>query len=433
MQLRVLIAGIVAGLNAGIAMPLFAGPAVAGQADTTTLRSLRVPLDHDNPAVGHVTLQYDLGAPFDRRKPTVLVVADAQQFYVRPGAMAGLQADLFGPGFNVVGLIGRSHAADIARRIAPDPGAPDWELAWRYLRSRQWVGDLDSLRRHLLGPTARVMLYGRSGGAFLVHEYLAHHGRHVSRAFTASVLLRQLDAQLGFQHDRFWQEFGVQDERLRAQLSAHLAAAGARRPTLITLLQRQNFFVPVENLAAERVALVKEILAGDEAALSRRRTNYQVDAVAALLEGPLGPGIRVRLYEFVQPLLARLLATPGVIRPNIENEAGDAEPLLALQRAGRIPAPGFDAAALHALRRTEVFVLAGRHDHTADYRSQMVLAAHYPRQQVFVADDGHQLNRLNEAGVKPRIVQAFLRAGLGAPTLQAALADAEALRWREGD
>jgi hypothetical protein len=424
------VAGIVAATTALLVGP---GLAQAPAARASTPHTLRVPLDHDHPRAGSLHVEYDLGAPFDARRPTVFVVADAQQFYVRAGAMAGVQADLFGPGFNVVGLIGRSRAADMGPRITSPSGTIDWSLAWRFLNSRQWVGDLESLRRHLLGPRGRVLLYGRSGGAFLVHEYLARHGQHVRRAFTSSVLLRQLDAQLGFQHDRFWQELGAQDERLRAALGAHLAATGAQRPTLIKLLQRQNFFVPVERLAAERAALVQEILASDQAALARRRESYQVDAVAALMAGPSGPGIRVRLYEFVQPLLARLPTTPNVVRPNIENEADAAEPLLALQRAGRIPAPRFDAGALHDLRQTEVFVLAGRHDHTADYRSQMVLAAHYPRHSLLLADDGHQLERLDAAGLTARLAQAFLRDGLGAPTLQALLAEADALRWREGD
>src|SRR5262245_33565661 len=67
--------------------------------------SLQVPLDHGQPGGPAAAIDYELGAPFDPGKPTVLVVADAQQFHLRPGALAALQRDQFGDGFNVVGTV----------------------------------------------------------------------------------------------------------------------------------------------------------------------------------------------------------------------------------------------------------------------------------------------------------------------------------------
>jgi len=90
---------------------------------------LEVPLDHDQPDGPTIELYYEFGAPFDRSLPTVLVVADGQQFYLRRGALRELQESLFGPGLNVVGLVGRGSDPGVApHAIGPD-GKPDWEKA----------------------------------------------------------------------------------------------------------------------------------------------------------------------------------------------------------------------------------------------------------------------------------------------------------------
>src|SRR5579872_1648607 len=75
--------------------------------EAQTLRSLSVPLDYSHPNAGSASLAYELGASFDAHKPTVIVVADGQQFYISAGQTAELQRKLFGPDVNVVGLITR--------------------------------------------------------------------------------------------------------------------------------------------------------------------------------------------------------------------------------------------------------------------------------------------------------------------------------------
>src|SRR5579864_9089433 len=79
--------------------------ALAG--DDGLARKIIVPLDYADPKSGTAELTYEFGARFDPKKPTVIIVADGQQFFVKPGAAATLQAQLFGPNVNVVGLITR--------------------------------------------------------------------------------------------------------------------------------------------------------------------------------------------------------------------------------------------------------------------------------------------------------------------------------------
>src|SRR5262249_49168921 len=147
-----------------------------------------VPIDHEAPEKGALSIDYEFGAPFDPAKPTVIVVADAQQFYVRKGAMAEIQKTDFGPEFNVVGVIGRGTSRAFIEKTLGTDGKPDWALAWRIFRAEQWIEDIDAVRKAVVGDEGMVSLYGASGGSRLVQQFLARHGRHVARAYMASPL-----------------------------------------------------------------------------------------------------------------------------------------------------------------------------------------------------------------------------------------------------
>lgn len=85
------------------------------------------------------------------------------------------------------------------------------------------------------------------------------------------------------------------------------------------------------------------------------------------------------------------------------------------------------------LRRVEaeVLVLAGRHDHTADYRVLIALAAHYPRGRLFIADDNHVFEAMNRQGHVTALMRAFLTEGMDSAAYRTAEATAGVLRWRE--
>lgn len=406
--------------------------AAASPAPQAIRREIRVPLDHAAPDFGTGTIRIEMARPFDPAKPTLLIVADGQQFYLRrEGAVARLEEERFGPGFNLVGVIGRGFSADVVARTRRADGSVDWALAYRLLGSRQWVEDLDRVRRELLGPDGKVLLYGVSGGGMLVHEYLAVHGDRVTRAVSESGPVRHLDAWLRLDHDRaFWHELRTADPRRASALSAALAKR-PDRPEVIQLLQRQHYFVAAGDLAAERRRAIDEIIAGDEPAITRRKEAYQVDAMRDLMESETGVGIRVRMYEFVEPVLRHVRIDGEAIHPNIENEAILARPLLDLQRAGTIPPPPFDRRALQRVP-AEVLVLGGRHDQTADYRAVLASAALYPRGELFLADDNHMLMRLTESGARRRLLATFLLHGLGSPEMEALLRELEPYRWTEG-
>jgi pimeloyl-ACP methyl ester carboxylesterase len=188
--------------------------------------------------------------------------------------------------------------------------------------------------------------------------------------------------------------------------------------------------VPLEGLPEARAELIRALARGDARRYEEAQKEYQVDLTQKTIDSPEGIAVRVRIFEFFQPSGARALLKREAIYPDIENQYNIAEPLLALSDAGKIPAPSFDFAKLHRLD-TEVFILAGRWDHTTDYRSAIALAFNYPSRQLFLADDNHVFATLNEKGLVNRLVQSFLLSGLSSRQFRDALQAAEPQRWTE--
>ncbi|HUD71551.1 MAG TPA: hypothetical protein VMQ62_06275 [Dongiaceae bacterium] len=391
---------------------------------------LRVPLDHEQPGGPTIELYYEFGAPFDPALPTVLVVGDGQQFYLRRGALRELQESLFGPGLNVVGLVGRGSDTSVSPHALGADGKPDWVTAWRLFRSAQWIEDLDALRARLVGRKKPVLLYGQSGGALLVREYLARHGDRVLRAMTVVPPDPFLVGEFGLATDRFWEEIGATGPETQETMRQAMTRYASDRVTLALTLQRQNFFTPPDQIHAERRRLIAALAGGDTDAYAKARVAYQVEEVKALLDLPDGVPARVREYELFQPSggLARL--EEAGFHPDLEVQRAFAAPLLALMNSGRIPAPALDRRGFGRLD-AEVLVVAGRWDHTVDYRTAMADATGYRNGRLFLADDDHMMGRLKEGGRLRDLAGAFLRGGFDSPGYRAAETAAASNRFVE--
>ncbi len=392
---------------------------------SAALNTVSVPLDHMQPNGPRFALGYGLLTQHHPRRPTVFVVADGQQFYVTPQSFATSVGPLFDDRVNVVGIFGRADAPAVQAAVGSG-ASTDWTQAHRLLRAEQWIGDLEAVRRALLGPNGRIGLYGRSGGAFLVHQYMAVHGRHVDRVFTQAAVNPFLEARLGVVADRFWAELDATD---RTRLAAVLADGRYPRARVATLFQRQNFFVPRDQLAAERRMLIGELADNAKDRIATREQTYQIDALAKLASGPRGPAINVRLFEFFVPRAVGFQRAPDVLHPDLEVFAQQAEPLIALLQQGRIAAPTMAFAPLHALN-AEVLAVAGRWDHTCDYRTQIALAASYPRGTLLLLDDDHVFHRLQAAGGAGPLVRGLF-GGAGSDEYRTALQAVAELRWVE--
>jgi pimeloyl-ACP methyl ester carboxylesterase len=170
--------------------------------------------------------------------------------------VADLQKSVFGDRFNVVGIVGRGRTDAFAQAALNDKGEKDWSKAWTIFRSEQWIGDIERVRKALVGASGKIMLYGRSGGAYLVHQYLQSYGEHVSRAFTSSAVSPCHNRELGIPIDTYWDELTPE---LQTTLLRALQRRVSERLPILVALQRQHFFVRANDYPAARDELIRSL------------------------------------------------------------------------------------------------------------------------------------------------------------------------------
>jgi pimeloyl-ACP methyl ester carboxylesterase len=391
-------------------------------------RTLKVPLDYSNIARGTAPLYFELGASFDKSKPTVIVVADGQQFFVRRGAVAALQNELFGSAFNVVGIVTRGTTPQFIKASLDPSGQPDWATAWRIFNSAQWINDIESVRKTLVGENGKILLYGRSGGAYLVHQYLQRYGIHVSRVFTQSAVNPLTNRRLNIGVDNFWKEIGDQDPLLQNTLRRGLELHASERLGILMTLQRQHFYVSADRLPHERAELINSLVDDNLSLYLKDRKQYEVDDVTEMSKSNDIIPQNVRVLELILPSGAFDDTSSAEIHPLIESQRHFLEPLLDLVKRGKIRVPPFDSVPAHFLK-TEVFVLAGRWDEAVDYRTSIALASMYPRNFLFIADDNHVFSKLTSTGTGTEMLRAFMQFGIYSTEFSAAVARCRPLEW----
>jgi len=215
-----------------------------------------------------------------------------------------------------------------------------------------------------------------------------------------------------------------------AALTAVLRRSPQERQTIIDVIQRRNFFVDRTHLPERRHALIASLTEGKGDLLDSLVGDYQVAAIRQLERSPLGPAIAVRLFGLEAPLAGRYdFASDERIFPDHEAAFNQAAPLFAAAREGRIQPPGWDHQALHSVP-ANVVMLAGRWDHTCDYRSQIALASCYPSSTLAILDDDHTFHRMIASGRAQDITIGALSPPDSAPYRNAMLL-LDGLRWRE--
>jgi hypothetical protein len=272
------------------------------------------------------------------------------------------------------------------------------------------------------------MLYGKSGGAYLVQHYLSKHGASVRRAFIESPFNPFVNRELGIEIDHYWHELGARDKDLQPMLRKALEQKPEDRMRMLIALQRQHFYEPTDKLPQARRKLIRALAEGDARQYEEYRKKYEVDAVMGLYAADVGIPQRVRIIEFMRPTGEFQRLGGEAILPLIEQADHFSKPLQALVDAGTIPEPTFDFAANYRLE-TEVFLLGCGQDEAVDYRATIAVAYTYPRHQVFIAKDNHLLMGMVADGSRNRILRAFLAEGPGSAAYRDALRAGQSHRW----
>lgn len=370
------------------------------------LQTINVPIDYANPELGTTIISYEFGAEFSKSKPTIFIIADAQQFYVRKGAIASLQATLLDSTFNVVGIIGRNNNTDLKELVTANNGNVNWEKAHLVYSWIQYVNDINEVRKKVVGEYGHIYIYGQSGGGFLVHQFLSLFGQYVDKAFTGAAVNYFLDSEFGINHDKFWEEATDQIPEFKTKFIDLVSQNSISRDQIAMLFQRQHFFE--DSLSIEREQLLNTLLANDTTAIKQYQDKYQITAIKRFYASDDGIPIRVRLFEFIFPFLGKFQINAHRLQPDKENLYFSALPLIESHNNNRINPQRMSFLPLHQLK-TEVFILSGRFDHTADYRTQIALATSYPYHYAFIADDNHTFNNLKKEGMYKKLILSFFK------------------------
>ncbi|WP_372949860.1 hypothetical protein [Mariniphaga sp.] len=371
-------------------------------------QSIEVPVDYSNPGLGKFDLEYEFGSEFDPAKPTVIVIADAQQFYVSKGRVKKIQEELFGDLFNVLGIITRGNNQELRNKVTTDDGETDWDKAYSIFQSFQYVNDIHSAINQVVKNQEDVYLYGQSGGAFLITEYLSvFPDSQVKKVFIGATVNPSVEAQLGLNHDNFQREFLAENQFAQMQLEQIIEENYFSRELVAQLFQRQNFFVEKSGLNAARTELMEKLYRKDTASINSYIKDYQINALNGFLASDFGIPIRVRLAEFIYPIMERLNSSESKFYPDLENSYHIALPVLnkkdETMREIQIP---FNQDKLREFNG-EVFILSARYDHVADYRSSVYLSGVLKNCKLFLVDDDHTFKRLKSNDNYAKIIQDF--------------------------
>lgn len=150
---------------------------------------LQLPIDHNDPSRGNFTAFYILSPNFEPGENVIFWLFDNQQEAVgmitSPKDFEYFENKLGGLSYVLIG--NRGVNPTLFPEVYNEDGSVNHSLAVKLYGSAQQIEDIEAVRRDmqskgLLSPEGKIMLYGGSGGGFLVQQYLDRYGPHVSRA-----------------------------------------------------------------------------------------------------------------------------------------------------------------------------------------------------------------------------------------------------------
>lgn len=105
------------------------------------------------------------------------------------------------------------------------------------------------------------------------------------------------------------------------------------------------------------------------------------------------------------------------------------EPYLRLIKEKKITAPTFPPLEKFKYVETEIFYLAGRHDHVSDYRIGIELGKYFKNYELFIADDNHTMTIHEEC--YPSLRNTYFKYGIGSKELDAVRHSLNCKEWKQ--
>jgi hypothetical protein len=183
----------------------------------------------------------------------------------------------------------------------------------------------------------------------------------------------------------------------------------------------------LESLPAARADAARAFIRGDSRTVADLRKRYQVDALEQMRSTLEGVGSAVRVYEFSAPHRDPR-SRPGPLAPSHEALFYSGQPLS--DAPYRPAVTKADWSKLRA-QSSEILQVAGRHDHTCDYRTQIGLNGMTRGSTLVILDDNHVFKRWTETGSQAHFVQAYFSGGTAGPEFKREIERLGSLRWSE--
>jgi pimeloyl-ACP methyl ester carboxylesterase len=335
----------------------------------------------------------------------------------------------FPDSLNLVRIQPRGRKYSFIELKKPD-GEFDWKKVYRLMSSKQMVEDIEAVRRHLFAqrPTAKIYLYGRSGGGYLVEEYLARYSHFVNRAFIRNAPHPKIMKELGNPESRsFYQGLDAYDKGLHGRLKTILARETVPKLHLLYMLMRMTYAYP--NPTAHQAQVINELYKGKrnsyDSYLEEKGLNFSNVRSGGAVEKEVGPGRYLRPLEcdwdylmgpeadYVDPLYTYLRHLSA--------------PLIATVEKNSFPPPTYPTMEELSKVESEVFYLAAVRDAVSPYQIGIELGAHIPNFELFIADDNHTL--VEHPDCYPPLRNAFFEHGIGSDELKEARQAPECKEW----
>jgi pimeloyl-ACP methyl ester carboxylesterase len=389
-------------------------------------RYVQVPLDHGNPKAGTFTLYYELGSNFDFKKPTVFYIVDSQQYAHGADQMAKQGSLDRALNLVLIEYRGRKHSP-IA--LSKEDGSVDWEKAYRLTASHQAARDIEAVRRDLFRdhPKTKIYLLGRSGGAYLIHEYLSLFPKNASRAFTRTAPNPLIMHKLGNPESKSFVD-GL--DAIDPQLHAKLKTVFAQRTVPAIELEWLLLQLPYRDPTAPEIQarIINELYAGDTTTYEQYHAKWEYNMSRFDRDGlvrDMGVGWLARAIECDGPYL--LGPKPEYVDPVYSTMRHISAPYLKLIEEQGFPPPKYPTLESFRAVEAEVYYLAGRKDHMSPWPIALELARWFPRYSYFIADDTHNMSERPEC--YPLLYNAFFLHGLGSAELAQAEQSDVCKRW----
>ena len=389
-------------------------------------RYIDVPLDHRSPDHGTFSLYYELSSNFDFDQPTIFYIVDSQQYAHGADKMAASYR--FSDSLNVV-LIeyrGRKHSPI---GMSEGDGSIDWEKAYRLLASYQALEDIELVRRELFRdrPDIKINMYGRSGGAYLVHEYLSRYPEQVDRAFTRTAPNPLVLNMLGNPESRYFaKSLDDIDPSLLVKLVEILQCESVVPEELLWVLLQLPYRDP--NAAEVLAAIVNELYRYTTATYDEYRAKPGYD-ISKLLSPEfihqMGIGSFLRPLECDGPYL--LAPQPDYIDPLYVTMRYLGGPYIDLINEKRVPPPEYPSLESFKNVSAEVFYLAGKDYHMSPWSVAVELSKWFPDYDYFIADDTPVMSEHPEC--YPPLRNAFFLHGLDSIELEKAEESRACVEW----